>query len=546
MFEQELKIVEKKVILINKKSSLDDERNISDEDVLFTLGDDNCLHLGSKDTELNMVVLKPKTDKRSTEDDVTLERMIQHRVDDHVLHPQVGEYFTGKLAVNKTRARLKVSIYSLDTQEKLGENLSESIIDTNNKECGALVIYDVSALKSCSLGGRKIMMVSEFGLAKDVVPMYQLWQEEERVEEKLEEELIRQPEPENIKIVRDTIIFISPPQPNILQINHMNMKIKLLARRMKDGVESNSFDFHYEPHNAATYLKTINNNISFNFRCIFCDQCPDALQPERTDLAKTLQVARPGTKRKMLPAQRSKPKQGRVSTDSDSTSELLSPCSYQSQTSSPPGQSPDSGIQTSPSHLGLGHNSPSELDSGLGVSPSLSQYSRDFYSVSNIDEVGPWTVGNTEEHSGLDHASLGFTREYVEDLAPTICNLTNLDPDNEDEIRASVFQEYGLEDMMENDFIEKDGSNKIKSNNHEKIKATTNISNAGTSFETNIINSLYRLCNVLKYSPVIFILVLFFYSSIPYLEKDGSLFEKFSTAVVIAISSSLLLAMVSG
>ena len=86
------------------------------------------------------------------------------------------------------------------------------------------------------------MMVSEFGLAKDVVPAYQLWQDDQRMEEKAERQLINQPGPKNIKIVRDSIIFISPPQPNILKLDKMNIKIKLLARREKDGVESNLFD----------------------------------------------------------------------------------------------------------------------------------------------------------------------------------------------------------------------------------------------------------------------------------------------------------------
>ena len=160
MYQQELHIINKKAILINKRSGFDleDGRNIAAEDDLFILGDDNCLHLGSKDTNLNLVVLKPKTDKRSTVDDVTLNKMIDHRISDENLKRRVSEYFSGKNAVNKTRIRIKVDVFAIETGEKISEGLSGSITDTNSKECGAMTIHDISALKSCQNGGRKIFM----------------------------------------------------------------------------------------------------------------------------------------------------------------------------------------------------------------------------------------------------------------------------------------------------------------------------------------------------------------------------------------------------
>ena len=99
MYQQELHIIDKKVILINKRSGFDleDGRNIAAEDDLFILGDDNCLHLGSKDTNLNLIVLKPKTDMRSTVDDVTLNKMIDRRISDENLKRKVSEYFSGKM-----------------------------------------------------------------------------------------------------------------------------------------------------------------------------------------------------------------------------------------------------------------------------------------------------------------------------------------------------------------------------------------------------------------------------------------------------------------
>ena len=59
MYQQELHIVNKKVTIMNKRSRFDEDRtNISAEDELFSLGDDNCLHIGSNDTNLMLKCLK--------------------------------------------------------------------------------------------------------------------------------------------------------------------------------------------------------------------------------------------------------------------------------------------------------------------------------------------------------------------------------------------------------------------------------------------------------------------------------------------------------
>ena len=164
-----------------------------------------------------------------------------------------------------------------------------------------------------------------------------------RIDVNIEKDLIRQPQKEQISIVRDTIIFISPQQPNIQVIRDNNLIIKLLARRKKDEVESQAFDFDYELHDAAKYWKAY-SDYSFEFQCIFCDQSPDSALEDSKGLVKVLEFARPGSKRKTLPVKRSNPKQGRVSTDTETISDSLSPMSYRSQYSSANEQSPDSGI----------------------------------------------------------------------------------------------------------------------------------------------------------------------------------------------------------
>ena len=94
MYQQELQIINKKVILINKRSEfeLEDRGNIPEEDELFTLGDSPCLNVGSKDKDLNLLVLKPETDKRGTPDDVTFEKKIKHRIYTKDLHARVAKF----------------------------------------------------------------------------------------------------------------------------------------------------------------------------------------------------------------------------------------------------------------------------------------------------------------------------------------------------------------------------------------------------------------------------------------------------------------------
>merc|ERR1711892_1452730 len=173
-----------------------------------------------------------------------------------------------------------------------------------------------------------------------------------------------------------------------------NFMIKLVARRKKDSVESEAFDFHYELHDAAVYMKTV-DDYSFQFQCIFCDQNPDTRDSNK--LVKTLEVARPGSKRKTLPAKRLNPKHGRISTDSETSFDNSSPMSYLSPYSSATDQSPDSGIQTSP----------------FQVTFSIPEENIEFHLTTNIDGLDTDIINQpVEETSCLESA--GFTSTYIQ------------------------------------------------------------------------------------------------------------------------------------
>ena len=54
-------------------------------------------------------------------------------------------------------------------------------------------IHDATPLRSCADGGRKVVMIAEFGLAKDVVPRFQLYDNSDRRLFEQEEQLLQQP-----------------------------------------------------------------------------------------------------------------------------------------------------------------------------------------------------------------------------------------------------------------------------------------------------------------------------------------------------------------
>jgi hypothetical protein len=51
----------------------------------------------------------------------------------------------------------------------------DKIIDIGSKDIGALQLHDVTPLKSCSRGGRKVVIISEYDLSAQTVPIFQLY-----------------------------------------------------------------------------------------------------------------------------------------------------------------------------------------------------------------------------------------------------------------------------------------------------------------------------------------------------------------------------------
>jgi len=134
-------------------------------------------------------------------------------------------------------------------------------------------------------------MIAEFGLAKDVEPRFQLYDQEGRRLKEEEDAVLVQPNTQQgrtVSIMKETIVFITPPQPHAETILENNWRVKLVARRSSDGLVSKTkFDFDLVPHD---YYST----------CIFCEIDPDKQALGSATIAPMRDVARPGLRKRQM------------------------------------------------------------------------------------------------------------------------------------------------------------------------------------------------------------------------------------------------------
>ena len=107
--------------------------------------------------------------------------------------------------------------------------------------------YDATPLISCVNGVRKVVMNSEFELADDVVPVFQVYDRNGIHRPDMDPYLTQ---PKEFKRKNFSIILIAPPQQNILNIGSFN--IKLVGKRQWDGYRhETAFDFKFEKHDVT-------------------------------------------------------------------------------------------------------------------------------------------------------------------------------------------------------------------------------------------------------------------------------------------------------
>jgi len=384
IFEQELLVSGGQVSIVNKTSKYDEGRSLPSTSKLFPvkiLEDGKCrIDLGEEDSKLNVIVLKFNTDARSGNDNdqLTLKKMIEKRIKDSGDIEKLMECFSSKSknVDNKHKMRIKVDMYNKATGEILASSISDTIINTESNRVGAFQIHDVTPRVSCSEGGRKIVMISEF-TTSDFLPRFQLCDRTGRKIEEFEEEplvhYLRQPE--TVNKVQNVVIFISPKQPYLLNILAKGYLVKLVAVRTSDNVESKPFDFNYVPHDS--FVTSFNSTDPMPAPCTFCGDI-DSPGNVTNGLAVMKGSSAPHKRKKTLSG--SGPRNKRVLSSSGSSVLSLSP---------------DSGAASMSPEDSHHHQNPEFSDFDLWLDPET---------VSKIEDI-------TLDH-GLDEISEDVLREY--------------------------------------------------------------------------------------------------------------------------------------
>ena len=238
-------------------------------DDMFPIGEDMIVHLGKDSTQLNLIILSPKTEKRASREEVSLSTILASRLDNRreVLEEALAHY---KNSTFQKQVKFKVEVFNVDSGRLLGSAISLPISDTASKAHGAMDMRDATPLVSCSRGGRKVVMVSEFPLARDVHPRFQLYDRNGSRLKELEEEILNQPGSNGqraVEVLKETIMFITPSQAHAERILREGWQIQLTARRGSDGlVSKKKFPFQFLPHD-------------YYNPCIFCDLAVDHQTP---------------------------------------------------------------------------------------------------------------------------------------------------------------------------------------------------------------------------------------------------------------------------
>ena len=261
---------------------------IADEDDMFEMGKDRILKLGKDAGGLNLIVLIPKSEARASATDISIKRVLASRVPEPEALSALVNEFTKKNSHRLKKLRLRVEIFCLASGRSLSSQTSPPISDSASRTHGAIDLYDVTPRRSCAFGGRKVVMIAEFGLASDAVPVFQLYSPQgERLIK--DERMIAQPDRDKTVTRKGTIIFITPPQPQAETMFEKGWEIKLCVMRRSDSmVGAVKFTFEYVPH-------------LFYQPCLFCTFNPDVMGPEKVALRPQKGATRPGLKRRIGP-----------------------------------------------------------------------------------------------------------------------------------------------------------------------------------------------------------------------------------------------------
>ena len=103
---------------------------IANEDNLLDIKDDNILTLGKHRDDPNRIILIPKTEKRATNEDMTLKKLIEDRTEQPETRKALIDRYRGREWLNLKKVRLKIDTDTLEIDKLLGYDISTVIVDT--------------------------------------------------------------------------------------------------------------------------------------------------------------------------------------------------------------------------------------------------------------------------------------------------------------------------------------------------------------------------------------------------------------------------------
>ena len=413
-----------KVYIENRTSELDvnydgSKRSVPAKDLIGMVHDGNIM-LGGKRGQLSFVILTPKQDARAKEasaEEATVGRVLRDRMDrknQRLLEKMIKEF---KVAMYMKRVRLRVKFYKETSPGKWTEfwsDISETqIIDIGSKDIGALELHDVHPLKSCSKGGRKITMMSEYDLAENTIPIFQVWKD--GVHRKDLDKFLIQPSFTNgrtgeraMYIRKSSITFLTPNQPLLHDLGHEAV-IKLTLKRGGDGqLSNNAFDFGYDHHPSTS-------------ECPYCDMHIDS--SERATIQKPSERARPGTKKKQMKSIKTVSSSSRAISPTDY--DPHTPTSYPTSPSLPcPSKSTTSAFTASPSRL--------EAEDEMTACCDNAEDSLTLVMCEDSAESATASCGNSKESYAMKEIDIMLTRTRLPEINDIIMETSSTAEEEED------------------------------------------------------------------------------------------------------------------
>ena len=183
-WRQIFEIIDGKVYILNQTTSLDVDKEGQPRPVparaqVSLVGEDRTIKLSKKRGDLNLILLQPKQRSRASINEATVTKVLMDRLgitcEDSVMPYE--KMFKGKNAKNMKRVRIKVDFITAKNHHTTVS--AQTIIDTGNKDIGAMDFVDAHPQKSCSRGGRKVILISEYNLCKDIRPVFLIYTEDQ-------------------------------------------------------------------------------------------------------------------------------------------------------------------------------------------------------------------------------------------------------------------------------------------------------------------------------------------------------------------------------